>query len=139
VTACTQSKGEKNENGVFRPIFHTVVYIMNDREAVLLASGILFVQLLVKVLKKILRQPRPTSTLQTYGMPSSRAAIVFFIIVYMMLKVNNIERITVIILLIVGVASCASKYLMREHTMEQLVAGSIVGTSVAFGMNHLFH
>ena len=139
MTACTQSNGEKNENGVFRLLFHTVVYIMNDREAVLLAGGILFVQLLVKVLKKILRQPRPTSTLQTYGMPSSRAAIVFFIIVYMMLKVTNIERITVIILLIVGVASCASKYLMREHTMKQLVAGSIVGTSVAFGMNHLFH
>ena len=54
---------------------------MKDHNAILLISGILFSQVLAKILKKIIKQSRPIKS-KTYGLPSSRATIISFIIFY---------------------------------------------------------
>jgi len=108
---------------------------MDNQEVALFALGILFVQLFVKGLKKIFRQARPTNVLDTYGMPSSRAAIVFFIVTYLALRIRHLKRNTFILLLLVALASCALKYYMREHTLVQLLAGSAVGITIAYILN----
>ena len=106
---------------------------MDDKDIIKLGLGIVIVQAIVKLLKKIIKQPRPFgNTLKTYGMPSSRTAIVFFVITYLIFSLKNKTTNKIIILLSVGLLSALLKWIMKEHSFVQLLIGGIIGFSFGY-------
>ena len=106
---------------------------MDDKNIIKLGLGIIIVQAIVKLLKKIIRQPRPNgSTLKTYGMPSSRTAIVFFVVTYLIFSLKRKTTNKIIILLSVGLLSAFLKFIMKEHSFIQLLIGGIIGFSFGY-------
>ena len=103
---------------------------MDDKDIIKLGLGIVIVQAIVKLLKKIIKQPRPFgSSLKTYGMPSSRTAIVFFVVTYLIFSLKRKTTNKIIILLSVGLLSAFLKWIMKEHSFVQLLIGSLIGIS----------
>ena len=106
---------------------------MNNIQLQKFAIGLALVIICVKILKKILRHPRPIMTdRDTYGMPSTRAASLFFIIIYLLLNHKNVSKTTIIILFTTAIFCCGIKYFMKEHLLSQLCAGAIVGSILAY-------
>ena len=93
-----------------------------------------------KVLKLFFRQNRPTDVksdshmsytgAEQYGMPSGHMQIAFFAIVYYYLLKKSIVP-TLILLFFTGLVFY-QRYVNRNHTIEQLLIGSIVGSAVAY-------
>ena len=109
---------------------------MDNFGIVKLAVGILGVQVSAKVLKKLIRQKRPyplSKYSKTYGMPSSRSAIVFYIITFLILSLEKgYDKRILLILISVGLFSAALKYIMREHTFTQLLSGASMGIFMGY-------
>jgi len=98
-------------------------------------GGLVFIIVLVKVLKKLIRAPRPyMGKDSTFGMPSTRAASLFYIVTFLIL-VNNISQKTIIFLVAAAVLCCVIKYVMQEHSLRQLIAGAIMGVAIAYLIN----
>ena len=98
-------------------------------------GGLVFIIILVKCLKKLIRAPRPYMEKDsTFGMPSTRAASLFFIITFLIL-VNKVSQRTIVFLIGCAVICCVVKYVMKEHSLPQLVAGAIMGVVIAYVFN----
>jgi len=111
---------------------------MNDKEGTVLTVGFFIVIVIVKIMKRYLRHPRPSTGLQkTFGMPSTRAATIFFVITYLMLIIKRIQHKTILIMLVIAFTACVMKYVMREHTILQLVVGAIIGIIGGFIANYI--
>ena len=111
---------------------------MDNKEGTVLTVGLFAVIVIVKIMKRYLRHPRPSTTLQkTFGMPSTRAATIFFIITYLILIIKQIQHKTIIIMLIIAFTACVMKYVMREHTLLQLVVGAVIGIFGGFIANYM--
>ena len=99
---------------------------MNDFEMQKFILGIAINIVFVKILKRVLRMPRPIMRKNsTFGMPSTRAATLTFIIVYLIL-VNKPSKKTLIMMVCVVVFLCSLKYIMKEHSYS-ISIGSLVG------------
>ena len=110
---------------------------MDNYEIIKLGVGILVVQVTAKFLKKFIKQKRPfpvSKYSKTYGMPSSRSAIVFYIITFLILSLKKgyDDKKAPIILISVGVLSASLKYFMREHTLIQLLSGAAMGVVMGY-------
>ena len=103
---------------------------MNDKEVIILFSGILGVIVLVKILKFIIKQERPNKT-RGYGMPSTRASITSFILFYIIFTYNLKSSTKILLFIITGIIIFL-KYILREHSPLQLFIGSILGIIVAY-------
>ena len=103
---------------------------MKDYQVIVLISGILFSQIIAKTLKKIIKQSRPIKS-KTYGMPSSRSTIVSFIVFYLILT-NKFKLSTKFIIIILGLISLSMKYIIKEHSIYQLIVGGLLGTTIAY-------
>lgn len=103
---------------------------MKDYQVIILISGILFSQILAKILKKIIKQRRPIKS-KTYGMPSSRSTIISFIVFYLIF-INKFKLSTKFIIIIIGLISLSMKYIIKEHSIYQLIVGGILGTTIAY-------
>ena len=111
---------------------------MNDKEGITLAVGVFVVIIVVKILKRFIRQPRPSTRFEsTFGMPSTRAATIFFIITYLILAIKNIQTITIFIMLMVAFTACTMKFVMHEHTGLQLIVGGVVGIVLGLVANYI--
>ena len=102
---------------------------MKDHNVILLISGILFSQVLAKILKKIIKQSRPIKS-KTYGMPSSRSTIISFIIFYLIF-VNKFTTTTKFIIILIGLVSLSMKFIIKEHSLIQLFSGIVLGFIIA--------
>ena len=67
---------------------------------------------------------------QTWGMPSSRAACLFFILTYLLI-VDDLTRTTKYVLLGCVILGCTMKYVLKEHSMIQLIVGALIGVLIA--------
>jgi len=104
---------------------------MKDYDIQKFAIGIGLIFLIVKILKQYLKIPRPVMKSDlTYGMPSTRAATLFFIIMFLILT-NDVSIITMLMLLTVALVACCIKYIMKEHSLNQLFVGAILGVIVS--------
>jgi hypothetical protein len=81
-------------------------------------------------LKKLFKESRPIKS-NTYGLPSTKAATLVFIATYLILT-NKLKDSTVVILLTTLLLPLFMKYYSKEHSLKQLVVGSIIGLSVAY-------
>ena len=103
---------------------------MKDYQVIVLISGIFFSQILAKTLKKIIKQSRPIKS-KTYGMPSSRSTIVSFIVFYLIF-INKFKLSTKFIIIILGLLSVSMKYVIKEHSIYQLIVGGVLGTTISY-------
>ena len=103
---------------------------MKDYQIIVLISGILFSHILAKILKNIIKQSRPIKS-KTYGMPSSRSTVVSFIVFYLILT-NKFKLSTKFIIIILGILSLSMKYVIKEHSIYQLIVGGILGITIAY-------
>ena len=108
---------------------------MNDKEVIILFIGILFLNIFIKVLKNIIKQPRPIKT-NTYGMPSSKSTITSFILFYL-ICINKFKLSTNIYLLILLILIILIKYIYQEHTLLQIFVGFIIGGIFGFIFGYL--
>ena len=94
--------------------------------------GLIFIIFIVKIIKRILKIPRPImNELSTYGMPSTRSASLFFIITYIYLTNKNLKMNTILILILCVIIACSLKFILKEHSLIQLLAGGILGIIIA--------
>ena len=103
---------------------------MKDNNVIFLMSGILFSQIIAKSLKKFIKQSRPSIS-KTYGMPSSRATIISFIVFYLIF-INKFKIKTKLIIIFIGLISLFMKYFIKEHSLIQLLCGIILGLLIAY-------
>ena len=103
---------------------------MKDYQVIILISGIFLSQILAKTLKKIIKQSRLIKS-KTYGMPSSRSTVVSFIVFYLIL-INKFKLSTKFIIIILGLLSLSMKYIIKEHSIYQLIVGGLLGTTIAY-------
>ena len=109
---------------------------MEDKTAIKFIGGITGSFILVKILKNILKEPRPILG-KTYGMPSSRSTIMAFIVVFLLLNYKfKVE--TKYIIIILGLISIYLKYYLKEHSIKQLIAGLILGIIIAYIITKCF-
>lgn len=97
---------------------------MTEEEAIGIMQGIILLIILVKLLKYILKQKRPNGGM--YGMPSTRAAILSFTATYMLLM-TKLTKSGINIIISLALFGMYLKYATREHSLLQLLAGSILG------------
>jgi len=97
----------------------------SDKYVLKLFLGLIFLQILVKFLKKLFKESRPIKS-NTYGLPSTKAATLVFIATYLVLT-NKLKDSTVVILLTTLLIPIFMKYYSKEHSLKQLVIGSLVG------------
>lgn len=103
---------------------------MNDINSIKLIGGILITQIIVKILKKYFKIQRPIKT-KTYGFPSSRAAVITFIVSFIILT-NKLQQKTKIIIISIAAISIILKMFLKEHYFDQLFVGSIIGFIIAY-------
>ena len=102
----------------------------SDKYVLKLFLGLIFLQILVKFLKKLFKESRPIKS-NTYGLPSTKAATLVFIATYLVLT-NKLRDSTVVILLTTLLVPIFMKYYSKEHSLKQLVAGGLVGLSFGY-------
>jgi membrane-associated phospholipid phosphatase len=102
----------------------------SDKEALKFFGGLLSLQIIVKLVKRILKESRPIKT-KTYGMPSTRSAFMFFIVTYLIFT-NNLKNETKLLLISGALLSIYMKYHLKEHTINQLLVGGLIGIGYAY-------
>uniref|UniRef100_A0A6C0CYE2 Phosphatidic acid phosphatase type 2/haloperoxidase domain-containing protein n=1 Tax=viral metagenome TaxID=1070528 RepID=A0A6C0CYE2_9ZZZZ len=106
---------------------------MNKNDCVIFFGGLILLQYIVKILKSVLKEKRPIES-NTYGMPSTKSATLsyistFFIIHY---KLNNKDILKLIIITAIGILY---KLCYKEHTINQILCGIIIGILYAHIIN----
>ncbi|KAI5953310.1 hypothetical protein KGF54_002681 [Candida jiufengensis] len=130
------------------PIYIMVFYtswflITREIEPVIVVGGHLFSEILNKVMKKLLKNPRPDFHLQfggegtglNYGMPSAHSQFIGFFISYFMLiiilKVPKLpilyKRLSAIAMLFVCCGVASSRVYLQYHTWQQVFVGVNLG------------
>ena len=105
---------------------------MNDYQVKKFIIGLAFVIFIIKFFKRYLRIPRPSMEKGgTFGMPSTRAASLFYIAIFLMLTCNLTKN-TVIILFTIVIICCMVKYFMKEHYLMQLIIGAVIGSIIGY-------
>lgn len=107
----------------------------NDRSILIFFVGLISLQLIVKLLKRHIEEDRPVPT-KTHGMPSTRSAVIFYIITYLILS-HKLKDTTKLILVMGGVITSYVKYYADEHTIKQLLIGGLIGIMYAYLISHI--
>lgn len=97
----------------------------SDKYVLKLFLGLIFLQILVKFLKKLFKESRPIKS-NTYGLPSTKAATLVFIATYLVLT-NKLRDSTVVIIVTAMLLPLFMKYYSKEHSLKQLFIGGLVG------------
>jgi membrane-associated phospholipid phosphatase len=98
-------------------------------------------RLLNNKIKDILKGERPKNPIKyldidkfgkkKYGMPSGHSQLTFFSIVYAFLVLHKING-PLLFLLFVGIISIIQRYIFRNHTLNQLLFGALLGSIIAY-------
>jgi dolichyldiphosphatase len=101
----------------------------------------IFTTLVAKVLKRLIKQPRPDSTTRktTYGMPSSHSSAISFFTAYLQCVVLVSPPALPTMLLTAGSVSLFlfslaviwSRVQLGHHTQAQVIAGTLLGACMA--------
>ncbi|KAF8018279.1 hypothetical protein BT93_H3238 [Corymbia citriodora subsp. variegata] len=117
-------------------VFGAVILLRHDAESLWAAMGSVVNTILSIVLKRMLNQERPVSTLRSDpGMPSSHAQSIFFTVVFAIVSVGEWLGINEITLIISGLVLAFGSYLswlrvsQQLHTISQVVVGAFLGSA----------
>jgi len=108
--------------------------MMNKILAVKIIGGIVLLQIIVYILKHLIKQKRPNKCIgkvcSTWGFPSGRATLYGFLATILAKNVQEFNyKIIIIVFSFIGLTS---KVFLYQHSYSQLIAGYILGSSVAF-------
>ncbi|KAF9532964.1 hypothetical protein CPB83DRAFT_589943 [Crepidotus variabilis] len=123
------------------------VFYTRSAAAAYYTAGAIFCSLSVKVIKRLVKQPRPPPTARklkkTYGMPSTHSAAISYLATYivlasMFLPVHpsfppsiNIRLLAPVVALPWAVAVVMSRLWLGHHTVPQVLAGASYGVALA--------
>tara|TARA_B100001057_G_scaffold484687_1_gene563156 strand:+ start:783 stop:1133 length:351 start_codon:yes stop_codon:yes gene_type:complete len=106
---------------------------MKDQFVKMFIFGLISIQILIKILKKIIRQKRPIQKEHTdFGMPSTRAGLVFFIASYILLSISSLSFETKILIIAFAFCSSLMKVILKVHTIFQITVGGIIGVILGY-------
>ena len=71
-----------------------------------------------------------------YGMPSGHSQLVFFSIMYSYLVTGSLIP-WVLGLLIIGLIVIYERYVFKNHTINQLISGAVLGSFIAYLVIHI--
>jgi dolichyldiphosphatase len=118
----------------------TLIVVNRDTKILALFIGQLLNEGINKILKNTIKEPRPSSLIRdgSYGMPSSHSQFMFFFcsVCILYLRNNQLELARWMKpFLSMGVIGASigvawSRVYLRYHTVEQVVAGSILGIAI---------
>ena len=128
-------------------LFASTLFLLNNKQTLLIyyVVGIVINYFLNYVLKGIIKQPRPSGDVELiniathngkrvgyeiYGMPSGHAQMAFYSVVFIHLALKNI-KITVLYLL-VAVTTMYQRVKYQNHTVLQVVVGSLIGLVIGY-------
>ena len=111
------------------------IIIMKDVDIIIFYGGLILLQYIVKILKKMIKQERPIKK-NTYGMPSTKSATLFYIMTYLMIM-NHIKSRTKIILFMLAISGILYKLIYKEHSYGQIIIGAIIGYFYAYIVKYI--
>ncbi|KAI8090240.1 phosphatidic acid phosphatase type 2/haloperoxidase [Gilbertella persicaria] len=112
--------------------FFTLLYLQSIHVVYFIICAIL-TTLIAKVLKKIIKQPRPQQTKKktSYGMPSSHSAAISFFTTYLQCVVMAIPGTKAKLFMLAfhcfSLAVIWSRVSLGHHTRAQVIAGTFLG------------
>lgn len=111
--------------------------ITREIESCIIAGGQLANEFLNKILKRLIKQPRPYQSLlgPGYGMPSAHSQFVGFMASYITLRIlfkwktsNKIIKIIhILIINLISIITCYSRIYLKYHNWNQVIVGISVG------------
>jgi len=116
----------------------------NTYSMVFYLIGIIYSFTLNQMLKRLIKEKRPSSPMKfldsdrfdnktmAYGMPSGHSQHLFFSIFYLYLSIKDFYPWILLISSSIGMMTIVERWYFRNHTLNQLVAGAIVGSMFAF-------
>lgn len=114
-----------------------VLLYTRNATSVLYVTGAAANSIVGKLLKKVIRQPRPTSAKSDPGMPSSHATSLAFLSLAGLGVVvrgavfglgQGVEIAGAVLCVVVAVVACSWRVAVGYHTVMQVVAGWMLGT-----------
>ena len=101
------------------------------------------------ILKGLFRQPRPKEDIHVpniiltygkrfgydiYGMPSGHMQFAFYSIAFIYFALRKSKESTYVLLgmLLIGMITCVQRFVYKNHTMMQLLVGSLVGIIIGY-------
>ncbi|KAK4778123.1 hypothetical protein SAY87_018310 [Trapa incisa] len=119
-------------------LFGTIILWRHDAESLWAVMGSVTNVTLSVVLKRILNQERPISTLRSDpGMPSSHGQSIFFMVVYAILSifewlgVNGLSLTLGLLMFATGTYFSWLRVSQQLHTISQVVVGAVLGSTFA--------
>lgn len=115
--------------------------------AILYVIFVVLNNVVVRGLKLIFMQDRPSDAIpfskyetyahaEHYGMPSGHAASVAFSFVFLYLL--KPQSWWLLVIGFIGTLTCIQRWKYRRHTIEQIIAGLIVGSIFAYGVQYIY-
>lgn len=120
----------------------TIILIFNYKLYLIIYVIIfIFNKTINEYLKNYFKQARPNNPIKflesdkfskkKYGMPSGHSQLVFFSIMYSYLVTGSFIP-WVLGLLIVGIIVIYERYVFKNHTLNQLISGALLGSVIAY-------
>jgi len=110
---------------------------MKDKNALIFLSGLVSLQYTVKFLKNIIKEDRPIKS-KTYGMPSTKSATLFYTLGYL-IGTNNFKKNTIYLMFLIALIGLLYKLYYKEHSLKQIVIGSIIGLIYSYLIIRISH
>jgi len=110
--------------------------------------GLLFSQLLNRLLKPVLKGMRPSNPIKflasehftknsnTYGMPSGHSQSVFYSITYLYFVLDKFYP-WLYLATVIGIATIIERWVHHNHTIMQLFAGAVLGGILGYSVFYL--
>jgi len=126
-------------------LFNSIILLDQKKYLAIYLLFFLVDYYLIGFTKNLIKQPRPIGFSdskyydggdysKSYGMPSGHSGLVFYSTVYLWFVKKSIP------LLIFELSMCAitlyQRYIFKKHTIQQLFAGALLGSTVAFFAYH---
>ena len=123
----------------YGPHFMVIASLIYTTKPFLFLSFVATNNLVNTILKNVIKEPRPVPTndygkLQSYGMPSGHAQIVWFIWLYNMISpYSKYQPIFLTICnTIIAIGTSIQRYYMKKHTILQIIVGFFVGLFLCY-------
>jgi membrane-associated phospholipid phosphatase len=129
-------------NGPIILLFLSSVFLRNKRKMLFIYWVGSFINVLINyLLKMIIKEPRPLEDnvdiewinrngIDKYGMPSGHAQMVFFSCSFLYYVLNDVKLL--LLFLLISINTISQRYSYKNHTFNQLIIGSIVGSLVGY-------
>lgn len=130
---------------IFLILLYSFLYSFSFINVIYYILGLLFIYLSNNLLKYYIKEPRPRNQkkifnfekkyynshyTQKYGMPSGHSQLIWFNVIYIGCILKNLYFF--ILSLALALNTMRQRYVYRNHTMNQIIIGSILGICIGY-------